>query len=509
MLDIDKLKKYIKVKLSLGIKGKELDKEYKKLVYEKSKDEALEIIADKLINNCNNINDLYETLYKSNVCKLEKNYKVVDNNVLDDEIHQTLAKLIADFNEKQIQFIVADDKPVNILCGSVRSGKTWVACFKFGLRVLNSDKDAKFMMVGSTLKSLESNCFKYFKSFFGSYFSYTLSNKTAMLFGHEIRLEGAPNERAVDKITGDTLAGAFVDEIQIIPKNFVMQLYSRCSDGNGFIYGTCNPRHPQHWLYKEWIKGKDMQDVLAYWVFVVSDNKFLPKKYVDSLSKLFTGVFYERNVLAKWIAAEGVVFSNFANNHSKYVVDTVDRSKIAFACAGIDFGGNKSGSTIVITGFYNNVKDGLVVLHSAKLKDLKGEIDPVRLNKWVIENIKEFKSKWNIPIIQLNCDSAEQYLEAGIRNEIRISGLNIPTVDAKKIEIIDRIKFVQRAFALGILSIYKDCETLINSLDELVWNDKKLDDKLLDDGSTDNDTWDAFSYSFEKQINRFNYVQAV
>ena len=86
--------------------------------------------------------------------------------------------------------------------------------------------------------------------------------------------------------------------------------------------------------------------------------------------------------------------------------------------------------------------------------------------------------------------------------------MGIPTVDAKKIEIMDRVKFVQRAFALGILTIYKDCETVVSSLDELVFDDKKIDDKILDDGSTDNDTWDAFSYSFEKYINKYNYVQA-
>lgn len=508
MLDVNLLKEYVKRKLSLGIKGKELNKKFNNFLFSSSKEEALSLITDEIVDSINDLDNLYETIYKSNVSKLEKQHTEINIELLEDEIHQTLAKLIADFNEKQVQFILAEDKPVNILCGSVRSGKTWVACFKFGLRVLNSEKDAKFMMVGSTLKSLESNCFKYFKSFFGNYFTYTLSNKRAILFGHEIRLEGAPNERAVDKITGDTLAGAFVDEIQIIPQNFVLQLYSRCSDGDGFIYGTCNPRHPQHWLYKEWIKGENMKDVLAYWEFVVSDNKFLPKKYIDSLPKLFTGVFYERNVLARWVAAEGVVFSNFANNHDKYVVDNVDRNKIGFAVAGIDFGGNKSGSTIVITGFYNNLRDGLVVLHSSKLIDRKGEIDPIRLNKWVIKNINEFKEKWNIPIIQINCDSAEQYLEAGIRNDLRNKGIGIPTVDAKKIEILDRVKFVQRAFALGILHIYSGCETVISSLDELVYDDKKLEDKILDNGTTDNDTWDAFSYSFEKYINKYNYVHA-
>ena len=475
MLDLQLLRIYLIRKLKLGINGKELKKEYTQLLVENKDSElAYELLADRIIKSLNNIEELYKTLKDKITYNRARAENYLDNYDIEKEVHQTLAKLIADFNEKQVEFLIADDLPINILCGSVRSGKTWVACFKFGLRVMNSDMDSKYMMVGSTLKSLESNCFKYFKLFFGNNFNYSLNNKKAILYGHEIRLEGAPNERAVEKITGDTLAGAFVDEIQIIPENFIMQLWARCSDGNGFIYGTCNPKHPQHWLYKNWIKGVGMDNIVRCWTFLVSDNKFLPKRYIESLKILFTGVFYERNVLGKWIAAEGVVFSNFANNHSKYVVNEVNVNDLAFAIAGLDFGGNKSGSSLVITGFYKDIKKGLVVLHSNKLLRGKGEIDPTVLNKWVVDNIKEFKSKYNVPIFNLFCDNAEQYLEAGVRNELRRCGLNIPTGDAQKIAIMDRVNFTQRMMALGVFKIMYDCTQFIECLDELVYDEKSL-----------------------------------
>lgn len=504
MISLLLLKEFIKAKLKLGIKGKEQLKRFELFKYELGDAESAynRLVSDIVDSRENEINELYEQL-----CHNRNLTKEVEIG-----IHQTLGKLLADFNIKQIKFLITKDKAINILSGSVRSGKTWIACFKFGLRVMNSPKDAKFMMVGTTLKSLESNCFKYFKLFFGDSFSYSLSNKSAKIFGHEIRLEGAPNERAVDKITGDTLAGAFIDEIHLIPKNFVLQVWARCSDGDGFIYGTCNPRHPSFWLYKEWITNPEMADVVVCWTFIVSDNIFLPESYIKSLSILFTGVFYERNVLGRWVAAEGSVFSLFANNHKKYIVqDTPElieklNKELAFVCVGLDFGGNKSGSTLVFTGFYKEIKDGVVVLKSAKLKDKKGEIDAVRLNNWVITNIKEFQKRFKVPIFNLNGDNAEQYLLSGVRNELRKNGLRMVVEDALKMRIMERVQFVLKMMALEKMVILSSAVELIQSLDELVYNEKSTKDELLDDGTTDNDTWDAFSYSFEKHINRFNYL---
>jgi hypothetical protein len=60
--------------------------------------------------------------------------------------------------------------------------------------------------------------------------------------------------------------------------------------------------------------------------------------------------------------------------------------------------------------------------------------------------------------------------------------------------------------ALGAFDIVQDCNTVINCLDELVYDDKSLVDKVLDNGTTDNDTWDGLSYSIETQINNYNFI---
>lgn len=503
-IDLKLLKEYIVAQFTLGIKSDELQ-QYVNELSDKTGSllAAYEILADEIIDSSSDkLEEFYNKLF-------------ISSNFNTDSPYQILARFLADFNTKQIEFLLSEDAPINILCGSVRSGKTWVACFKFGLRVILSNKDKRFMMVGHTLKSLESNTFKYFRDFFGKEnFKYSINKKEAVLFGHKIRLEGAPNNRASEKITGDTLAGALVDEIQTIDKGFILQLYARCSDGNGFIYGTCNPREKSFWLNKEWITNPNMHGMVRTWTFLVSDNKFLPKKYIESLKYLFQGVFYQRNVLGMWVAAEGSCFPQFANNHEKYIIQAITKEQIQkinneihFATIGVDIGGNKSASTIVFTGHCSKITDGLIVLKSDKLKDDKGTIDVVTLNAFIVKNIKEFKEKYNIPIYSLDVDNAEQYIETDIRNEMMRQNIQLRVQDSKKLKVMDRVKFISKLLALENIRIIKDdAQTVIDSLDELIYDDKASEDRLLDDGSVDVDTFDGFSYSFTRYMNRYSYI---
>lgn len=51
--------------------------------------------------------------------------------------------------------------------------------------------------------------------------------------------------------------------------------------------------------------------------------------------------------------------------------------------------------------------------------------------------------------------------------------------------------------------ITDSCGSLKTALTEAVWNDKKLNDERLDDGSTDIDSLDGFEYTFERNMKRF------
>ena len=431
--------------------------------------------------------------------------KFLDDQLIENVDTVTLIGLLNKFTALQVKFLLATDRKFNILSGSVRSGKTYITLFKFGLKIINSPKNSVWLMSAHTVTSLERNCLKLMEEFFGKdNFKYSVNAKHATLCGREIYLEGAPNEAAKKQIQGMTLDGAYLDEAQNMPQSFVDMVVTRISKPNSFIYMTCNPEHPKHWLYVDYIINDDIEAERYYYLFLVTDNKFLPKSYIDMLKKKFVGVFYQRMVLGEWKASDGVVFAQFANNTKSYIVNNINENDIDYIILGLDFGGNKSKTAMIATAFLKNRNDGIVVIKSSQMPGGKGEIKPEDVSKFCINFYKELNSvfsKCRIPY--LFCDSAEQYMINGIRAEFIRQGINIKIGDALKVKIIDRIRFVSGLFGLNKIQIFNTCDNLINSLQELVWDDKALDDSLLDNGTTDNDSWDAFSYTFERYMNLY------
>ena len=51
-----------------------------------------------------------------------------------------------------------------------------------------------------------------------------------------------------------TLGGVLFDEVALMPRSFVEQGIARCSLKNAKLWFNCNPEHPQHWFYREWIQ---------------------------------------------------------------------------------------------------------------------------------------------------------------------------------------------------------------------------------------------------------------
>lgn len=54
-------------------------------------------------------------------------------------------------------------------------------------------------------------------------------------------------------IQGMTLAGVFFDEVALQNRDFVEQAVARCSIEGSKFWFNCNPEHPGHWFYTDWI----------------------------------------------------------------------------------------------------------------------------------------------------------------------------------------------------------------------------------------------------------------
>lgn len=381
-------------------------------------------------------------------------------------------------------------KRINILDGSVRSGKTWISLVLWAFWVSTMPKDATFLMAAKTLTSLKRNCLDLLEDLVGrKNFSYSQSKKEGQLFGRKLYLEGANDARAENKIRGMTLTGAYCDEITLLTKDFFEMLLSRLSEPNAKLIGTTNPDSPYHWLATDYIARQEEIDLLLL-KFLIDDNTFLDAHYVENIKREYTGVFYERFIKGEWVAAEGVIYEQFANNSEDFIIDNIP--DVPYATIGVDFGGNISANAFICNGYTKGFRE-VITLDEVYIKK---SITPDKLYDSFILFVERLKAK-GIPVFEAYCDSAETTLIHGLKAACAKHGLMIDIKNARKGPIVDRIRFYTTIMAQGRYKVHKDCKHLISALSSAVWDEKQLKDTRLDNGVLNVDSLDALEYSSE------------
>ncbi len=377
---------------------------------------------------------------------------------------------------------------LNILHGSIRSGKTWISLVLWMFWIAVSPKDKSYLMVAKTLTSLKRNCLDLLESLAGrKNFTYSLSQKQATLFGRRIYLEGVNDARAESKIRGMTLMGAYCDELTLFTVDFFSMLLSRLSEPGAKLFGTTNPDNPNHWLKKEYIDRADELDMLVV-QFLIDDNTSLNPEYVRSIKAENTGVFYDRFILGKWVTAEGLIYKELADNTEQYMIDRDELPHLHGVCVGEDFGGNKSGHAIVCSGIG---ADGKLYFTDARFRKATGSTASGLVN-WSCNTFDEIYADLDY-YFDVYADSAEQVLINSIREKTNFSIYN-----AMKKPIVDRIRLLNILIATDRVRFVRGkTETLIDALCSAAWDDKAMEDKRLDNGSFNNDIIDAAEYSFE------------
>lgn len=135
-------------------------------------------------------------------------------------------------------------------------------------------------------------------------------------------LFGGKDEASASLIQGITLAGVLLDEVALMPRSFVEQAMARCSISGSKFWFNCNPEHPYHWFYREWILKAEEKNAL-YLHFTMDDNPSLSKEIKNRYKSLYSGVFFERFVLGKWCVAQGLVYPNFNEQRHVFADDEV------------------------------------------------------------------------------------------------------------------------------------------------------------------------------------------
>lgn len=384
-------------------------------------------------------------------------------------------------------------KRINILEGSVRSGKTWISLVLWAFWVGTMPVQYDYLMCAKSLTTLKRNCLVLLEELVGSKnFKFSLAAKEGSLFGRRIYLEGANDARSEAKIRGMTLQGAYCDELTQFPEDFFAMLLSRLSVPGAKLIGTTNPDNPHHWLKINYLDSTNIDLLDVH--FLIDDNTTLDAEYVANIKREYVGVFYDRFILGLWKSAEGAIYRDFADNTGNYLLDEPP-SNIVYAVLGMDFGGNGSAHAIICTGFSARLQR-VVILDEYYRKEI---ITPSQLEADTCDFIRKCQSKYKVH--DMYCDSAEQVLIRGIKGSITRERIAINVHNARKGEIINRIRFTTGIMSQGRFFIVKHCKHATDAFQSAVWDSKKLDDVRLDNGDYNVDSLDAFEYSVENKIN--------
>lgn len=253
---------------------------------------------------------------------------------------------------KQTAFMRESRARVNILEGSIRSGKTIVSLLRWFIFIAKAPRGGELVMIGRTRDAIYRNVIKPMQdpALFGALAAqvrYTNGAATATILGRTVHVIGASDAKAEKVIRGMTVAGAYVDEVTVIPEEFFTQLLGRMSVRGAQLFGTTNPDSPAHWLKRKFLDRIATLPDWASWHFTIDDNPALTDAYKASIRAEFTGLWYRRFILGEWVAAEGAIYDMW--DPDRHVIAFADLPDLTDLIAvGVDYGTTNATAALML-----------------------------------------------------------------------------------------------------------------------------------------------------------------
>jgi len=370
-----------------------------------------------------------------------------------------------------------------ILEGAIRSGKTVLNTFLF-LEHVNSfkNKGVKFIVTGNSIAAIKRNVLDEITRLFDIPTNLNQKNEFN-LFGNTIICFGADKADSFKAMKGFTSYGWLGNEVTEQHINSIDQAFKRCSGKRARIFWDTNPAGPTHHIKTNFIdrsgcKLDDGADNIKSWHFILDDNIFLTKEYVQSIKESTpSGMWYERDINGMWVAAEGIIYTDF--NYEKHVIGRDELSKdLKDFFAGQDWGFTHKG----VLGVYGIDTMGTVYRILEIAESGKGP------EWWKSETLKLYDKYGRFPVY---CDPAR----ADLIDDYRQSG-----IVAQKAEnaVFEGISFIAEQYKKegAIKIVREDNSNFIKEISGYRWADKISKEepiKELDD-SCDSDRYARYTH---------------
>lgn len=235
------------------------------------------------------------------------------------------------------------DRKLNLLVGSVRSGKTWGVHSKI-MYLCNYNVGGRRLLTGVSKASIKTNVLTDLFGIVGPRnYHYNSQSGELRLFNSEWLVYGAKDEGSEKYLRGATIGAAVCDEVVLMPQSYFQMLLTRLSPPGARLYGTTNADNSEHWLKKDYLDNPELENLLWWETYTMADNPNLDPEYVSSQKKLYSGVFYDRMILGHWNLVQGAVYGDAWSKGVLY--DDADRPaglyNLGRHCAhyiGVDYG---------------------------------------------------------------------------------------------------------------------------------------------------------------------------
>lgn len=384
-----------------------------------------------------------------------------------------------------------------IICdGAIRSGKTISMITSFILWSLETFEGESFILSGKSMGALKRNVlnpmFRILNTM-GIPYRYIRSTEDPRVeIGSNVYyLFGANNESSQDVLQGLTAAGAYADEAALFPRSFVEQMIGRCSIDGAKVWMNCNPQGPFHYIKEEMIDKAEEKKILRLH-FTMDDNLTLSEKRKEFYRRMYSGVFYQRNILGLWVMAEGVIYNVF--DPKTMVVDILPEMRRYWV--GVDYG-TSNATTFILCGL--GMDDRLYVIdeyyHSGSQSGLQKS--PAQYSRefrhWLAKQVDRhgnpIRPEWIFVdpsaegfIVQLWADGVKRIAKAD--NAVK-SGIELVS------SIIDN----------DLFRVHSRCRNVLKEIASYVW-DPKAQQKGEDKPLKQNDhTMDPIRYIANGTIN--------
>ena len=423
----------------------------------------------------------------------------------------------APFCEKQTEYIKkCQESWLNVAHGGKRGGKNVTNGLAFCI-ALETHPNKLHLIAGydtssAKLNILDCDGYGVLNYFAGRCHEGKYKNRECLYIdtatGEKILLiSGGGKANSYKTIKGNTYGMAYVTEANECHPDFLKEVEDRTlSSDDRKIFHDLNPKSPKHWYYTEYLafheeqQKKDDSYGFNYEEFNIYDNLSVTneklKKVLSTYDK--NSIWFKRDILGKRVASESFLFTPIIEREKDFLVPSCSGGIIS---TGVDFGGNGSAHSFVTSSIPRSYT-GITVLRSDRteiIDDIHKKLK--QLKKAFKEHILFVIERYG-HIDYIFADCAEKILISALQEALDELHLHIPIKDSIKTPISSRIYAINMLMMLNKTKfVENDTKVIIKSLQEAVQDPNSDDDKVLDNGTSDVDTYDACNYSIENWYN--------